>query len=94
MAEEAGVVVRVESSPRDGELAQRVEARTHTFLADEPAGTGDDLGATPYELLLAARIFSGHHRTLAHSLVPAQDRSYFVQLNTIASDLHLLVEAS
>jgi putative redox protein len=55
MAEDAGgVVVRVESSPRDGELVQRVEARSHTFLSDEPAGDGDDLGATPYELLLAA----------------------------------------
>ena len=54
VAEEAGVVVRVESSPRDGELVQRVEARTHAFVVDEPEGTGDDLGATPYELLLAA----------------------------------------
>jgi putative redox protein len=54
MAEEAAVVVRVETSRRDGELVQRVEARTHSFLADEPQGTGDDLGATPYELLLAA----------------------------------------
>ena len=50
----AEVVVRVESSPRDGELVQRVEARTHAFVADEPAGIGDDLGATPYELLLAS----------------------------------------
>ena len=48
------VVVRVESSPREGDLVQRVEARHHTILADEPIGTGDDLGATPYELLLAA----------------------------------------
>jgi putative redox protein len=53
MAED-GVVVRVESSPRVGELVQRVEARGHRLLSDEPIGTGDDLGASPYELLLAA----------------------------------------
>jgi putative redox protein len=53
MAEEE-VVVRVESSPRDGRITQRVEARTHSFLADEPREAGDDMGATPYELLLGA----------------------------------------
>jgi putative redox protein len=53
MAEEAAVVVRVEASPRDGELVQRVEARGHRFLVDEPLDVGDDLAATPYEFLLA-----------------------------------------
>jgi putative redox protein len=32
----------------------RVVAEGHTFIADEPAPAGDDLGPTPYELLLAA----------------------------------------
>jgi uncharacterized OsmC-like protein len=45
------VVVR--ESPR-GKLAQEIQAGGHTFLADEPAGVGDDLGPTPYDLLLAS----------------------------------------
>lgn len=48
---EGTVVVR--ESPR-GKLAQEIHAGGHTFLADEPAGVGDDLGPTPYDLLLAS----------------------------------------
>jgi putative redox protein len=36
-------------------LAQTIEARGHTLVADEPLDVGgDDTGLTPYELLLAA----------------------------------------
>ncbi len=36
-------------------LAQTVETRGHTLIADEPLDVGgDDTGLTPYELLLAA----------------------------------------
>lgn len=31
-----------------------VRAGSHRFIADEPIGFGDDLGANPYELLLGA----------------------------------------
>ena len=46
------VSVKVESNEN---MSQRVLARSHTFLVDEP-GTlgGDDSGPTPYELLLAS----------------------------------------
>jgi uncharacterized OsmC-like protein len=47
-----GVVV-VTDSPR-GTLAQKVRAGRHVLIADEPVGVGDDLGPTPYDLLLAA----------------------------------------
>ncbi len=46
-----GVVVVEESGT--GAFAQRVMAGNHTFIADEPAGIGDDTGPNPYELLLA-----------------------------------------
>ncbi len=36
-----------------GAFAQRVTAGTHTFIADEPIGVGDDTGPGPYDLLLA-----------------------------------------
>jgi putative redox protein len=36
-----------------GRFQQRVTAGRHRFLADEPAGVGDDTGPTPYDLLLA-----------------------------------------
>ena len=37
-----------------GRLAQEIRAGQHTLIVDEPAGVGDDLGPTPYDLLLAA----------------------------------------
>jgi len=37
-----------------GRFTQRVTARGHELMADEPLGIGDDLGPTPYDLLLAA----------------------------------------
>lgn len=36
-----------------GTYAQTIHAGTHTLFADEPLGTGDDTGPTPYDLLLA-----------------------------------------
>jgi uncharacterized OsmC-like protein/alpha/beta superfamily hydrolase len=47
-----GVVV-VSDAP-GGRLAQRIRAGRHVLIADEPAGVGDDLGPTPYDLLLAS----------------------------------------
>jgi putative redox protein len=47
-----GTVV-VKESPR-GRLVQEIQAGSHLLFADEPAGVGDDLGPTPYDLLLAA----------------------------------------
>jgi putative redox protein len=47
-----GTVV-VEDAPR-GRLAQQIRAGGHVLVADEPAGVGDDLGPTPYDLLLAS----------------------------------------
>lgn len=37
-----------------GALSQAIRAGRHRFVADEPLGVGDDLGPTPYDLLLAA----------------------------------------
>ena len=37
-----------------GGLAQEIRAGRHLLIADEPAGVGDDLGPTPYDLLLAS----------------------------------------
>jgi putative redox protein len=37
-----------------GRLTQEIEAGGHRLVADEPAGVGDDLGPTPYDLLLAS----------------------------------------
>lgn len=47
----AGRVVVSESGP--GTYTQRVLTGTHELLADEPIGTGDDQGPSPYDLLLA-----------------------------------------
>lgn len=46
-----GIVVVEEAGT--GAFAQRVTAGTHSFMADEPIGIGDDTGPNPYELLLA-----------------------------------------
>lgn len=48
---EGTVVVR--DTGRGG-LAQEIHAGRHVLVADEPAGVGDDLGPTPYDLLLAS----------------------------------------
>lgn len=37
-----------------GRYSTRIEGEGHAFVADEPAPSGDDLGPSPYELLLAA----------------------------------------
>lgn len=47
-----GVVVVAESG--DGRLTQSIRAGRHFLTSDEPLGVGDDLGPTPYDLLLAA----------------------------------------
>lgn len=44
--------IRVQS--QGDKLTVRVTARSHEFLADEPKGSSDDRGPTPYELLLAS----------------------------------------
>lgn len=49
---EQGVVVV--SSVEGAALTQRIEASRHVWSADEPLGTGDDAGPTPYDMLLAA----------------------------------------
>jgi putative redox protein len=43
--------VQIESTH---DLQQAITARGHRFVADEPAGVGQDAGPTPYEFLLAA----------------------------------------
>jgi putative redox protein len=48
---EPGLVIVAGSGA--GRFQQRVTAGRHRFLADEPAGVGDDTGPTPYDLLLA-----------------------------------------
>jgi uncharacterized OsmC-like protein/pimeloyl-ACP methyl ester carboxylesterase len=48
-----GTVVVTETG--DGALTQQIRVGGHTLIADEPAAIGgDDLGPTPYDLLLAA----------------------------------------
>ncbi len=46
--------VTVVAEAGTGAFAQDVTMRGHRLRADEPIGTGDDTGPTPYELLLAA----------------------------------------
>lgn len=48
-----GGTVLVEESDR-GHLTQSIQAGPHFWVADEPLGVGDDLGPTPYDLLLSA----------------------------------------
>jgi len=48
---EGTVVVR---DAARGRLAQEIQAGGHLLVADEPVGVGDDLGPTPYDLLLAS----------------------------------------
>lgn len=48
-----GQVVVVEAGTQN-RLAQHITAGAHTWVADEPAGIGDDTGPTPYDLLLSA----------------------------------------
>jgi putative redox protein len=48
---EGAVVV---SDAARGRLAQEIHAGGHVLVADEPLGVGDDLGPTPYDLLLAS----------------------------------------
>ena len=47
-----GTVTVTDAGP--GALDQTIRAGRHRFIADEPLGIGDDLGPTPYDLLLAA----------------------------------------
>jgi uncharacterized OsmC-like protein len=47
----AMAVVSVKSVSR---MTHVVTSGKHTITADEPASVGDDLGMTPYELLLAS----------------------------------------
>jgi len=47
-----GAVRVAESGP--GRLTQQISTRRHRLTADEPRPVGDDAGATPYDLLLAA----------------------------------------
>lgn len=47
-----GDAVVVDPVPRR-RFTQRVVVRGHELVADEPPGTGDDLGPTPYDLVLA-----------------------------------------
>lgn len=51
-ARREGMVV-VRESPR-GRLTQEIQAGGHQLVADEPAGVGNDIGPTPYDLLLAS----------------------------------------
>lgn len=47
-----GVVRVAESGP--GRFTQQISTRRHRLAADEPHPVGDDVGPTPYDLLLAA----------------------------------------
>lgn len=52
-AEETGEGVVVVAEDGQGRLTQSIRAGRHRLSADEPIGVGDDLGPTPYDLLLA-----------------------------------------
>lgn len=47
-----GIVIVAESGA--GTYTQRITAGNHELVADEPRPVGDDMGPTPYDLLLAA----------------------------------------
>jgi putative redox protein len=51
LGREGTVVVR---DAARGRLAQEIQAGGHVLVADEPVRVGDDLGPTPYDLLLAS----------------------------------------
>jgi len=51
-SETEGTVIVAESGV--GTYTQRIIAGNHELVADEPRPVGDDMGPTPYDLLLAA----------------------------------------
>jgi putative redox protein len=52
VASSEGTVIVTETSV--GGYTQQIAAGRHRLVADEPRPIGDDIGPTPYDLLLAA----------------------------------------